>query len=73
MGIPSELTLMWSKLARQLAGNMNVEFASSLNCRPRRKLLEQILEVDLDSHGAWRLRNLLAAHDRVNPSIGELD
>ena len=41
--------------------------------RPKRALLEQVLEADLDAHGVWKLRDLLAAHDRANASIEELD
>ena len=41
--------------------------------RPKRELLERVLEADLDAHGVWKLRDLLAAHDRANASIGELD
>ena len=41
--------------------------------RPKRALLERVLEADLDAHGVWKLRDLLAAHDRANASIAELD
>ena len=41
--------------------------------RPKRELLEQVLEAHLDAHGVWKLRDLLAAHDRVNTSIERLD
>ena len=39
--------------------------------RSKRELLEQVLEVDLDAHGVWKLRDLLTGHDRVNASIGK--
>ena len=36
------------------------------HARSKRELLEQVLEADLDGHGVWKLRDLLAGHDRVN-------
>ena len=41
--------------------------------RSKRELLEQVLVADLDAHGVWKLRDLLAGHDRVDASIWELD
>ncbi|MDE0125910.1 MAG: hypothetical protein OXN97_15160 [Bryobacterales bacterium] len=41
--------------------------------RPKRELLEELLEADLHAHGSRKLPDLPTAHDRVNASIEDVD
>lgn len=58
-----------------VAGQERSEILGSLTPHVRRKLapLAQALAAELDPHGLWKLRDLLAAGDRVEQRIGELD
>ena len=47
--------------------------ALSGHVRPKRALLEQVLEAKLDAHAMWKLGDLLRAHEAANQSIAELD